>query len=1157
MNSSTCPTLDILQGLVGGQLTETQAGSVIDHLDTCHQCEQTVNDIEKSGLLRTADASLSLPVASDPECLSMIAGIQNQAALRAAISARDRVESGQFVRDYELISPIGQGAMGTVFKARHTQLNKIVAIKLLTEELSEDQQALARFRREMQAVGQLQHPNIVQALDAGEADGVEFLVMEHVHGIDIGRLTANGGILEVADACEIVRQAALGLQHAHSQGLIHRDIKPSNLMLSRDVDGACRVKVLDLGLAMIVDSDEGTELTDNGQLMGTLKFMSPEQAEDTHNVDHRSDIYSLGATLFRLLTGRVPFSGSDAATPIKRLRALTTSSAPSIAEFRSDLPNELTELINRMLARHADDRPEQMSDVASVLVVFVENQQLVDVLTSSLDESQLQGAGDVAALVDTTPSLSQTVKDLARRDQVRPNPHKKTASGRSPKLGIPSLAVAASLITLIVFGVIWLKTDGGYIRIEADDATNDISVDVLLEGNVVDKVQVGVDQKQFWYRSGNYEIRLAADSDDMLVVSPQVVKLSRRGNEVVTISRVTDSVTPTVDAGNAIDAGSSDPSRTEILEWVINHNGTISVVGGAPIRNRLNIPQQSFEIGFIELGNVDDDDVRQFAQWLPLLPDCDEVLFNGGSTDRITDAAIPYVCQMKNLSWLSLTSKRITDAGLKSLSGMPRVQMLNIGRARIRQAGMLAIQQNFPQLTSLAIQSRVMKDDDLEPLTGLQKLRSLDLNLANSNAATLLSVSRLNITHLTLRESQTWHSSAVSEIASMPHLRLLSLSNCGIFTDSDLDEISKSGSIDELRIFLSTGVSPTGLVQALEKNRRLYVHIGRPLGDAPELRSHPQITVSSEGPTHHVPVLPSKPESARKSTTVSSLPINDLPDITRLPTGRIHVFGTKDQPMQVGTAGDIKDFVEIQINGNLGWYGLRATGDVLRWHPNEGLKSYREGLDVCVLNRTSGTAYGEWLSNRGEIIQRGHPVPELMSKAPAQGIVDLSRAYPTGDWTALTEDGQLLFIGNTEFPPPEDISDFVSVGNWHDHHIGIRRNGELVAWGRDPELLPDLSAFRFTKIRSHDFYSLLLTDAGQLVLLGKEQVSRVPEEFDGKKWGDIVCAHSIFAARGPDGFWRAWSDSSIDSIVPIINALGPNVSSLSLSTTAAVWIETE
>ena len=218
--------------------------------------------------------------------------------------------------------------MGTVYRGVHTKLDRIVAINLLRSEKMEDAGAVDRFEREMRAIGKLDHPHIVRAMDAGEEQGTHFLVMELLDGLDLSSIARRMGpaawsisetpSMTVADACEMIRQAASGLQAAHRHGMVHRDIKPSNLVL---VEGAPPiVKVLDLGLALLGDLGAASdrELTTTGQAMGTIDYMAPEQATDSHVVDTRADIYSLGATLYRLLTGTVPFSRNEYNTTAKR-----------------------------------------------------------------------------------------------------------------------------------------------------------------------------------------------------------------------------------------------------------------------------------------------------------------------------------------------------------------------------------------------------------------------------------------------------------------------------------------------------------------------------------------------------------------------------------------------------------------------------------------------------------------------------------------------------------------------------------------------------------------------------------------------------------------------------------------------------------------------
>jgi hypothetical protein len=276
---------------------------------------------------------------------------------------------------YRLLGPLGQGGMGTVYRAVHIHLGKVVALKLVAAHRASNPELLARFRQEMQAVGRLQHPNIVQAYDAA-VDGVPYLSMELLDGIDLAALVRRLGPLPVADACEAVRQAALGLQHAHENGLVHRDLKPSNLMLTSD--GV--VKILDLGLARLrgespsgstagtVDAACGDcDLTADGQLLGTPDYMAPEQACDSRRADIRSDLYSLGCTLFHLLTGRPPFSGPGQESPAAKARAHVEAVSPTLRDARPGVPDAVEAVLARLLAKDPAQRPATPGELAQAL----------------------------------------------------------------------------------------------------------------------------------------------------------------------------------------------------------------------------------------------------------------------------------------------------------------------------------------------------------------------------------------------------------------------------------------------------------------------------------------------------------------------------------------------------------------------------------------------------------------------------------------------------------------------------------------------------------------------------------------------------------------------------------------------------------------------
>jgi serine/threonine protein kinase len=270
------------------------------------------------------------------------------------------------IGNYVVQEKIGQGGMGRVYKARHRRMDRVVALKLLPFAARESPEDLGRFEREIKAAARLVHRNIVTAHDADEADGRYYLVMEYVDGIDLLTLVKEQGPLDVDTAVDYVLQAAEGLAYAHSQKIIHLDIKPANLLL----DKSGTVKILDMGLARIDDLISGDDtapaetLIQNGKVMGTVDYVPPERSSNPEAVDHRADIYSLGCTLYHLLTGRPPYRGS---TILKRIRAHQVKPIPSLRERCSDVPERVDAVFQRMLAKNPDDRYQSMEDVIAHL----------------------------------------------------------------------------------------------------------------------------------------------------------------------------------------------------------------------------------------------------------------------------------------------------------------------------------------------------------------------------------------------------------------------------------------------------------------------------------------------------------------------------------------------------------------------------------------------------------------------------------------------------------------------------------------------------------------------------------------------------------------------------------------------------------------------
>ncbi|MDB5384864.1 MAG: pknH 2 [Planctomycetaceae bacterium] len=451
--------------------------------------------------------------------------------IQEARQEQDEPISPRRLGQYQILKKLGEGGMGAVYKAMHTRLQKVVAIKVLSTDWMKNQDAVARFEREMVAVGRLTHRNIIGAHDAGEIDGTHFLVMEYVQGLDLSKIVQRLGALSVADACEVVRQAAVGLQYAHSHGMVHRDIKPSNLMLLISEEQGQRqggevlaqagqqlssvqqpvavVKILDMGLALLAGQHAPNQkgLTSTGQMMGTIDYMAPEQGNDTHHVDIRADIFSLGATLFQLLTGDVPLTDAEYSTPMKKLWALATATLPSISTRRSDLPPALVAIVDRMLSRDPAARYAIPGDVAQVLAPFARDHRLAAVLAAaagdvsvtdidriSLGESR-SGSYSLetsATLIGASPAIVAGGEHRGPGASIdeRPFPSLVLSPRRKPPGGLSLgwlLAMAGGAAAAALMGVVFFFFNGGDgVRIEIpDDAAFTVQFDkngILISG---------------------------------------------------------------------------------------------------------------------------------------------------------------------------------------------------------------------------------------------------------------------------------------------------------------------------------------------------------------------------------------------------------------------------------------------------------------------------------------------------------------------------------------------------------------------------------------------------------------------------------------------------------------------------------------------------
>lgn len=271
---------------------------------------------------------------------------------------------GQYLADYYIIRRIGEGGMGIVYLARHQSLDRLAAVKFLGAHMVTDKAYIERFLNEARGAAKLNHPNIVAVYDAGSiGDSIFYFIMEYIEGKDLGTLLRERRVFQVPEAVGYVRQAAAALGYAHKKRIIHRDIKPDNFMLTNE--GA--IKVGDLGLAKWISDDDSGGMTQSGVVMGTPYYISPEQVRGSRDVDSRSDIYSLGATLHHMVTGHIPYEGTS---PAVIMAMHLNNPVPEPGRVNTALDPDICAIIKKMMAKKVDERYQTMEEVDAVLAEY-------------------------------------------------------------------------------------------------------------------------------------------------------------------------------------------------------------------------------------------------------------------------------------------------------------------------------------------------------------------------------------------------------------------------------------------------------------------------------------------------------------------------------------------------------------------------------------------------------------------------------------------------------------------------------------------------------------------------------------------------------------------------------------------------------------------
>jgi serine/threonine protein kinase len=620
---------------------------------------EPLNDVEESTIqsiqaqLETLVIELRQPPPSDDYAEE--SGCRLAIELAERIALRPEFTAQQTEPDrigpYQVVAKLGAGGMGSVYKAVHTKLKRVVAIKILPSSRTRDAASIMRFEREMKAIGSLAHRNIVAATDAGEAGGMHYLVMEFVDGIDLSALVRHVGPLATADACEIARQAALGLKEAHDHGIIHRDIKPSNLILAEAGQEIAEpvVKILDFGLARLAPRHgELDELTVSGQIMGTLKYMAPEQCESSRDVDIRADVYSLGATLYRLLSGEPPFSNDRFDSPLTLIAALSNELPVPLATRTSDLPAKLVAIVERMMAKNRHERFATPDEVIEALTPWSQGADLAGLLARA--RGMEERSPEIQSI--TADRASASIAAIFGSQLATP----RRANPRAVLLAAGALlALVAACLLLWSFDAF----DGVLKKREASGESVTHARDVAQ-----------------WLVSQQAAFGIATAARGFVNLEP--------GEELP--ADFTQLITANLDGNKAI--SNEDLARFDNLPMFTTLGVSWTTIGDEGLRKLRELPLLKHV--FLSETKITDAGLKELQRFPKL-----SVLHLYGT--QTTDAGLEHFAGNPMLSELSLVDCDITDVGLKHLTELKRLKKLSLERTGVTAEGVAKLRLALPK----------------------------------------------------------------------------------------------------------------------------------------------------------------------------------------------------------------------------------------------------------------------------------------------------------------------------------------------------------------------------------------------------------------------------------------------------------------------------
>jgi serine/threonine protein kinase len=793
------------------------------------------------------------PLEAEPQCLALTTRLRNLSEVRQLVTQYRQTSSqtltGRQLGQFELLELLGDGGMGQVYKARHSRLGKLQAVKLLHDHRLNDAAARARFHQEMQALGQLQHPNIVAAQHADEAEGIPYLVMDYVDGQSLAALQQKYALRDerfpVPLACELIRQAALGLQYAHTHGVVHRDVKPGNIMVDRN--GV--VRVLDLGLARFsrepAPLTRHEPLTVETQILGTLDFMAPEQLRDSRTVNGRCDVYALAATLYFLLSGRVCFPTARDITVMGKVVRILSDRPADIRELRDDLPEELATVIHTCLEKEPGNRSLSAGELAERLSQWATS-TMISQKVSPLQHDDSSGRQSDAFA--TNQALTATNRRLSTQ-----------------RLKTGAIGIVAAFAILAVL-VLQIDTSSGQIIVEIDDGIEAEHVAITLTGNDTSHTINGIKGLSITVREGNYAVELQQHSEH-LTLSDHSITVEHGQSTRLRVRLRSDAASAQPDETTratsitlkeATDeelfriATRKEITRLQIFEKEITVRG-IASLAALPNLESLQI--------FTHTGVIDDRCIRIVSGLLGLK----ELHLQERGNISLSPSALSHFANLDQLTFLFFEHHGFSPSTLDGVAALPSLNRLDLRIPRLSDQSVFTQLSQATGPLQLILNGTPVTNRGLRSIASIPRLTELHLNSGEFTAEGLAELStHPYLTHLLIGNGhgfswkelpsgiafsrvrslsvagETFSGCEFASVALFPELRQLSLNRMTI-PDSGVQRLSRLNTLETLTLtsVVITTDSLRDLAQELPRLRELALHKHDLSEDALELlRQH-------------------------------------------------------------------------------------------------------------------------------------------------------------------------------------------------------------------------------------------------------------------------------------------------------------------------------